>query len=925
MELRSTLCLLTIAALCAVLPACTKGPDEKAAVEATQTYLTKNDFKAAVISAKSALQATPDNAELRRLLGLALLEGGDPIAAALELGKARELGALESKTVPALAKALLAQREAKQVLMQFASTQLDDAAASAELKTIVGAAHAVLGDRTAAMESALSALREWPQHSGAKLLQARLVAIGGDGAQAMALVGQILQQDPNHVSALIYRGDLERQVARDDEKALASYRAAAAARPDSVAAGAAIVSLLIEKRRLPEAATDLAKLKAVAPAHPETRLLEAQLAYLNKDFAKTREISAQLLKFMPEHPLLLQMAGDVELRLNSLGAAENYLTQAVKAAPRAIAPRLLLAQLYLRTGQATRTLETLQPILSSPTPDANSLSLAAQAYLQEGDAVRSEAMFAKAARQDPKHTMARTALALNKLSKGNADGGFSDLEAAAAGDAGHRADLALIAARLRTRDTQGALRAIDALEKKQPKLPLPHVLRGRVLLSQKDLAGATASFEKALSFDPLYYAATSSLAAIDLSAGKPENAQRRFEGLLKADPTSYRAALGLAELKARTGGSKDEVAKLIGDAARANPTEAAPRLALVKYLLQQQDPKRALAAAQEAHAALPGNTDVLYQLGVTQLASGQARQAVSTFVKLTAALPTRAQPELALADAHVGVKDYDAARRSLERALKLDPALAQARLGLARIALLQKRHDESIKIARSLQASTPKMAAAHVLEAEAEIDRGNLSAAVAPLRAAMPLAGGATVTILLHRTLTKLGRNEDADRLAATWRKEHPADPAFMFYLGDMALTRDEYSAAEAHYRAVVQVQPDNALALNNIAWLMTRQNKPGAVVTAEKANQLMPNRAPLMDTLAWALAHENQVPKAIELQKKAVASSPDDPGLKLTLAKIYLKAGDRERARAELDDLSRLGPRFPRQTEVTELMKALQ
>lgn len=925
MEMRFTLCLLSVAALCAALPACTKGIDEEESAATTQSYLDKNDYKAAVISAKSALQTLPDSAEMRRLLGVALLESGDPVAASLELRKARELGAPDPATLPWLAKALLAQRDAKQVVAQFGSTQLDDAAASAELKTAVAAAQAVLGERTEALATVASALQEWPQHSPAKLLQARLVAAGGDGAGAMALVDQVLQQDPKHVPALVYKGDLQRQLERDDEKALASYRAAAAVRPDSVAAGVAIVTLLTETRRLPEANTELAKLKAVAPAHPETRMLEAQLAYLNQDFAKTREISAQLLKFFPEHPMLLQMAGDAELRLNSLGAAENYLTQAIKAAPRALAPRLLLAQLYLRSGQPQRTLETLQPNLSSATPDANSLALAGQAYLQEGDAARSEAMFAKAARQDPKNTMARTALALNKLSKGHADSGFADLEAAAAGDAGHRADLALIAARLRSRDLPGALRAIDGLEKKQPKQPLAHVLRGRVLLSQKDFAGATASFEKALAIDPLYYPATSSLAAIDLSAGKPEAAQRRFDALLKSDPTNYRAALGLAELKARVGGSKDEVAKLIGDAAHANPTEPAPRLALVKYLLQQQDPKRALAAAQEGHAAVPGNTDLLYQLGVAQLAAGQPQQAVSSFVKLAAALPTRAQPELALADAHVATKDYGAARRSLERALELDPGLAVARLGIGRLALLQKRYDEAVKVARSLQAETPKMAAAHVLEAEAEIDRGNLAGAVGPLRTALPLAGGSTVAILLHRTYVKLGRNEDAERLATRWSKDHPKDPAFAFYLGDMALSRKEYATAEAQYRSVLQLQPDNALAHNNVAWLMTQQNKPGAVAVAQKANDLLPNRAPLMDTLAWALASENQVSKAIDLQRKAIAESPEDHGLKLTLAKIYLKGGDRDRARAELDDLARLGARFPRQPEVTELMKAVQ
>src|SRR5688572_15375181 len=104
MKLRSTFCLLTIAAVCAGLPACNKGPDEKTAAADTQAFISKHDYKAAVISAKSALQTLPNSGEIRRLLGVALLESGDPVAAALELRKARELGAPDSTTVPPLAK-----------------------------------------------------------------------------------------------------------------------------------------------------------------------------------------------------------------------------------------------------------------------------------------------------------------------------------------------------------------------------------------------------------------------------------------------------------------------------------------------------------------------------------------------------------------------------------------------------------------------------------------------------------------------------------------------------------------------------------------------------------------------------------------------------------------------------------------------------
>jgi Flp pilus assembly protein TadD len=140
-----------------------------------------------------------------------------------------------------------------------------------------------------------------------------------------------------------------------------------------------------------------------------------------------------------------------------------------------------------------------------------------------------------------------------------------------------------------------------------------------------------------------------------------------------------------------------------------------------------------------------------------------------------------------------------------------------------------------------------------------------------------------------------------------------------------VALARGELSNAEGYYKAVLAVQPDNALALNNVAWLLVKQNKPGAVALAEKANELTPGRAALLDTLATALAADNQMPKALEAQKKAVTSAPKDPGMRLNLARLYLKSGEKSQARSELQELGRLGDKFAGQAEVVELMKAAQ
>ena len=92
----------------------------------------------------------------------------------------------------------------------------------------------------------------------------------------------------------------------------------------------------------------------------------------------------------------------------------------------------------------------------------------------------------------------------------------------------------------------------------------------------------------------------------------------------------------------------------------------------------------------------------------------------------------------------------------------------------------------------------------------------------------------------------------------------------------------------------------------------------------AQKANELLPDRAPLVDTLSLALEAENKLPEAIEAQKRAIALEPRDPGLALRLAKLYIKTGDKTRARGELDALGRLGDKFVGQPEVAQLLSTL-
>ncbi|ODV11008.1 MAG: hypothetical protein ABT20_06840 [Rubrivivax sp. SCN 70-15] len=907
--------------LVCLLSAC-GGPSEPELVASAKTFLAKKEPKSAIVQLKSALQKSPDSGEARYLLGRTLLDTGDAAGAEVELRKAAALRYSPALVSPALAKALLRQGHEHQVTDAFDTVALPDAAANADLKTTVALAWLRQGKADAAAKSLASAQASLPDFGPAKLLQAELAAGKKDYADALALLGEVTAKDPNNAEAWLLEGQIQQAGTHDDAAALASYRKAVALRNDLMVAHQGIVALLVAAKDLDAANAHVAELKKTLPKQPVTQLLEAQMAFLHKDYAATREIVAPLMQSAPNNPLLLQLAGAAEFYLGALPQAETYLAQAVKLAPGLPMASQLLAQTYLRIGQPEKALQTLRPAVDAAQPSAQALTLAGEAYLQTGDLQRAQDLFARATKIQPGDARARTALALTEIGKGNAATGLADLNAISASDPGVTSDLALIAAYLRQKDTAKALKAIDGLERKQPDRPLAANLRGRVLMLNHDAAGARASFERALKIDPVYFPAVASLAALDLSEGHPDAARKRFDDLLRVQPQNYRAMLAIAALLARTGGSPAEIVGHLTDAVKAAPTEPVPRLQLIDHYLGSGNPKAALSAAQDAVAAVPSSRELANALGRAQLASGNFEQAVTTYNKLESQLPNSPLPPLGEADAYIGLKNADAAERSLKRAIEIVPNLLPAQRSLIGLLVQDGRYADALAIARTVQKQRPTEAVGWQFEGDIELQRRNWDAALTAYRAGLQKTRAPELAISIHRALLQAGRQGEADRFAADWQKAHAQDAGFRFYLGDMALTRKDWAQAETHYRDVLALQPNNPMALNNVAWLLVKQGKPGALPFAEKATTLVRNQPQLMDTLALALAANQQLPRALALQKATVERAPDDPSLRLTLARLYLQSGDKAQARAELDKLAKLGKGFADQAEVTELLK---
>jgi putative PEP-CTERM system TPR-repeat lipoprotein len=919
---RGGLALVVAASL--VLAGCAR-ESEADLIASARTFLQNNDAKAAVIQLKNALQQNSDAVQARLLLGQALLKLGDVSGAALELGKARDLGADPDDFAPDLARALLLSGQDQRVVEQFAQTQLKAAPARADLATQLATAYMVQNRMDLSAQAVQAALDAVPTHAPARVLRARITATGGDVDAALALVDDVLQREPGQIDAGLFKAQVLRS-RRDDSGAQAVLETVTQRHPASIVAHSALAHAQLAQGRTDPARKTIEAMRRIAPTHPDTLFFEAQLAYDAGSYAQVRSLADQVLKMVPNSVRMLQLAAAAEYRRGDYAQAELFLSQALKSAPDQVLPRHMLVQTYLRSGQTDRAIETLRPLLEAREVSASTLALAGEAYLLAGDARRSEAAFASAARMAPDDVQLRTSLAMSQLVRtGGSEQALQALEKLTAEDENPRVDLALVSARLAQKDYAGALRALEGLHRKQPDRALPAYVRGRILLEQNDRAAASASFEAALQKEPKYLPAAVSLAQLDIAAGQPSTARQRLQAQIQADPSSAAAHLAMAELTSRLGAPAAEVGKHLGDAVRANGNEPRAHVALIAHLLSIGDHRAALTAAQTAAAAVPTDAQVQDALGRALLASGDHQQALSTWRALAVQQPRLTQPHLRIAELMAADRKFDEAERSLRRALELQPDLTAADAALVQLALQRGQPEAGLAVARSLQQRQPRDPLGWLLEGDVEAARKNQAAAVAAYRAAVQRGRLTEAAIRLHRQLEAGGQAAEASAFARDWQQSQPRDALFPFYLGDVALARKDWPTAETHYRAVLAAAPDNALAMNNIAWILATQKKPGAVEMARRAVELAPGRAPLLDTLALALAADGRLNDAIAAQQQALAQAPADPTLKLALARLQLQAGDRVAAKAQLEELAQLGDRFGGQAEVRELQQQLR
>jgi putative PEP-CTERM system TPR-repeat lipoprotein len=199
------------------------------------------------------------------------------------------------------------------------------------------------------------------------------------------------------------------------------------------------------------------------------------------------------------------------------------------------------------------------------------------------------------------------------------------------------------------------------------------------------------------------------------------------------------------------------------------------------------------------------------------------------------------------------------------------------------------------------------------------------SEAITAYETAYSISKNSVLVTKLHAAYTQAGKPDEAESRLAQWLKTRPEDFYARLYAAEVHLASGDFKRAMEQYEWLRQRQPDHVQVLNNLAWVYQQLKDPRALETAERAYKLRPENAASADTLGWILVEQGDTARGLELLQKASAAAPRVPEIRYHLALAWVKAGDKAKARSELQQLVETNAKFGEQAQAAKLLAELR
>lgn len=481
-------------------------------------------------------------------------------------------------------------------------------------------------------------------------------------------------------------------------------------------------------------------------------------------------------------------------------------------------------------------------------------------------------------------------------------------------------------------DLDRAERELRRVIEQSPDYQPGQLLMGRVLYESDRHTRAKVHLQRAIKLRPRDTDAYLVLSQLWLDQGNADEAVRVVEELgaaLPGEPMGYRR-LGLA-LTER--GDFERAERMLRKAADRDPGDFETWVALARVFDSTRRPEEADAAFGKALEVDPESQEVLLAAGRLALREGKVARARGYFDQL---LSLAKDPELSvkvafsyLATRQLGeaADVLDGARKAgfgeprisfysgivhekLNRWRKAAEAFSEvprsagelfheARMHQASALSRAGSHKQALDLTRAGIEERPDYVPLYSTRARALERAGMLREAEGFLTRSLNERPEPAIFDALAALYQRQGRLADAITLLSRALAKRPRDETLLYTLGAAYERSGDVRRSLEKMRAVLDVNPENALALNFIGYTLADRGMDleEAERMVNRALQLRPDSGAILDSLGWLYYRRGEFAKAVETLEKATELAPEEVVIIEHLGDAYTRVAKRDKA----------------------------
>lgn len=913
--------IIYVLTLSVLLAGCQRPLSVDRLVVEAQQYKQRGETQAAIIQLKNAIQKDPEYHQARIALGQIYLDIGNPLSAEKEFRKALSLGAPPNKIMPQLGKSMLMLGRADQLLAELKQGRANNALP--ELISLRANALLATGKIEESRDLFEQILKNNPGFTGALMGLAKISITSNQLDRASLLLKQALGVNPNDIDSLRLHGDLLGLLGNSDQARL-EYNRVLSLLPDDIQAHIDIANLDGNVGKFDSARNHISAARKIAPTNLQIIQAQALLDFREGKFKAALDLLQRVVLAAPNHMPSILLMSAVQLALGSPQQAEQYLLKFIQANPKHLGANKMLASIKIRGGQPDAAMAIINPLLEDNPNDTQLLALAGEVELFGKHFSKAAEHLQRASNLAPKASSIRTALAVSFLGMNEKELAIIELERANSLDSANlKSGIMLVMAHLRAKENEKAMRRIELIEKQHANNPIVHNLKGGVFLAKGDMIGARTSFEKALNLESSYLPALQNLARLDMAEKKIDQAKKRFEIALSKHPKNIDLMTELAKM-AIFENKPIEAQRWLERATQQNPEATAPAILLGYTYLQFNEKKKALQLAQNLHSEDSSNAEILALLAQAQYDNNYWTTALASYNKLAILWPRSATVQIRIGNLQLIAKKQAEALRAFKKAMDINPDSLAAQTSAASLLTSIRNYGEAVRIAKAVQKEHPNFADGYKLEGDILMAQNKPMAALKLYERAFDKSKSNSIAINIHQALTLARKYDEATSRTNNWLQQHPNDLLTRFYLSANHMASNRYELAIEQLELILHQDPNNIVALNDLAVSYQHKRDKRALITAQRAYDLQATNPTVVDTLGWIVFESGDVGRAITLLKKAIELAPNSPEIRYHLGVALIKSGDKKEAKIQLEYLLTTKQVFPGRAEINALLAQL-